>query len=441
LIQRIGFISLGCDKNLVDSEFMLGTLKSQGFIFTNDVKEADAIIINTCGFIEDAKQESIDTILEMAQYKQKGNLRYLIVTGCLAQRYKEVIYTEIPEVDVILGVGEFYKIGDVLKELKPNSRVVLADNSSFIDYDINNRVSIYPYISFVKISEGCNNHCSYCSIPKIRGPYKSRPILSIKQEVEKLVAQGVKEVNLVAQDTTNYGIDIFGEPSLPRLLKELEQISGDFWIRILYAYPSNVDMELLDIMKQSSKIVNYLDIPLQHINDRILKLMNRPTNSIFIKKLIEKIKNKIPDISIRTTFIVGFPTESDQEFRELIDFIKTYEIDNVGVFKYSREESTPAYNIKPQVPKKIMNERYNEIMAVQKIISKNKNKRLIGKHTRMLVEKYDETKNLYIGRCWKDAPFVDGLIKLEAENCIVGEFYKVKITDAFTYDLIAKVVV
>jgi len=441
LIQKIGFISLGCDKNLVDSEFMLGTLKNYGFTFTNDAQEADAIIINTCGFIDAAKQESIDTILEMAQYKKKGKLKYLIVTGCLAQRYKETIYAEIPEVDVILGVGEFNKIGDVLSDLDSHSRVVLTSNSSFIDYDLNNRVSIYPYISFVKISEGCDNRCSYCSIPYIRGPYKSRPIHSIKQEVEKLVSQGIKEVNLVAQDTTNYGIDIFGKPSLPTLLKELDQISGDFWIRILYAYPNNVNQELLEILKRSSKIVNYLDIPLQHINDRILKLMNRPTNGTFIKKLIERIKTTIPDISIRTTFIVGFPTESDEEFQELVDFIKAYELDNVGVFKYSREENTPAYNIKPQVSKKVMNKRYNEIMTVQKIISKNKNERLIGTITRMLVESYDKERNLYLGRCWKDAPFVDGLIKLEANNCKMGEFYNVRITNAFPYDLSAKVII
>lgn len=441
MIQKIGFISLGCDKNLVDSEFMLGTLKNQGFTFTNDAQKADIIIINTCGFIDAAKQESIDTILEMAQYKNKGKLKHLIVTGCLAQRYKDDIYNEIPEVDAILGVGDFNKIGDVLRELKSQSRVVLTGNSSFIDYDLNNRVSIYPYISFVKISEGCDNRCSYCSIPQIRGPYKSRPIQSIKLEVENLISQGKKEINLVAQDTTNYGIDIYGKPSLVDLLKELDKITGDFWIRILYAYPTNVNQELLEIIKHSSKIVNYLDIPLQHINDRILKLMKRPTNGVYIKKLIEKIKTLIPDISIRTTFIVGFPTESDEEFHELIDFINTYEIDKVGVFKYSREENTPAFNIEPQVSKKIMNKRYNEIMSAQKIISKKKNKELIGANIKMLVESYDADRKLYIGRCWKDAPLVDGIIKLEANNCDIGKFYNVKITEAFAYDLSAKVVI
>jgi ribosomal protein S12 methylthiotransferase len=272
LSAKIGFISLGCDKNLVDSEYMLGILKKHNYKITNDEEEAEIIIINTCGFINDAKQESIDTILETAQLKKTGKLKHLIAAGCLAQRYKSELLREIPELDAIVGTGDFDKIHEVIEQLD-SKRIELTDNKSFLDYDIGNRIRVYPYISFVKIAEGCDNCCSYCAIPLIKGHYKSRKISTIKEEVENLVAEGVKEINLVAQDTTNYGVDIYGKPSLPKLLEELVKIREDFIIRILYAYPTNINKELLDVIKNNNKIAKYLDIPLQHINDRILKLI------------------------------------------------------------------------------------------------------------------------------------------------------------------------
>jgi len=437
LSAKVGFISLGCDKNLVDSEYMLGILKKYNYTITNDEREADIIIVNTCGFITDAKQESIDTILEMAQLKKTGKLKLLIATGCLSQRYKDELLEEIPELDAVIGTGDFNKLHEVIKQLDSN-RIKLVDNNNFVDYDIENRVRIYPYIAFVKIAEGCDNCCSYCAIPLIKGQYKSRRIESIKEEVEILVKDGVKEINLVAQDTTNYGIDIYGKAALPELLNELVKIDGDFAIRILYAYPTNINQELLDVIKNNSKIAKYLDIPLQHINDRILKLMGRPTSKQFIMQLIDNIRNQIPEITLRTTFIVGFPTETEAEFKELVDFIKSYKFDKVGAFQYSREEGTFAATLKPQIPEKVKRRRYNELMAVQQSISKSKNQRFKGKVLKVLVEKFDSNNHVFIGRSENDAPFVDGVIKILNGNCKLGEFYNVQIVDTDEYDLIGK---
>ncbi|MDN5311888.1 MAG: ribosomal protein methylthiotransferase [Thermoanaerobacteraceae bacterium] len=436
---KVGLISLGCDKNLVDSEYMLGILKKNGYIITNDQKEADVIIINTCGFIESAKQESIDTILEMAGLKKHGKCKFLIATGCLAQRYSDELLLEIPELDAVVGTGDFDKIDEIIQQKEP-ARINLTQNKSFLDYDIDNRLTVYPYIAFVKIAEGCNNCCSYCAIPQIKGAYKSRHINSIKKEVEVLVSRGIREINLVAQDTSNYGEDIYGKPSLPMLLKELEKVEGDFWIRILYAYPNNIDDELLNTIKNSSKVVKYLDIPLQHINDRILKLMNRPMDSRFIKELIEKIRVNIPDITLRTTFIVGFPTETDEEFEELLDFIQNYRFDRVGAFQYSMEEGTFAYTLKPQIPQRIKRERYDKLMLLQKSISRRKNLELKGKLLEVLAENYDPAKNIMVGRSQKDAPFVDGTVKFHCKECKAGHFYTVKIIKALEYDLFGEVV-
>jgi len=436
---KVGLISLGCDKNLVDSEFMLGTLKKSGYIVTNDENQADVIIINTCGFIESAKQESIDTILEMAELKKHGKCKLLIAAGCLAGRYGGELLSEIPELDAVVGTGDFNKIEEIVRQ-KHSERINLTQNKSFLDYDIENRLMVYPYFAFVKIAEGCSNCCTYCAIPQIKGAYKSRDINSIKKEVEILLSRGIREINLVAQDTSNYGADIYGKPSLTLLLKELEKISGHFWIRILYAYPNNIDDELLEMIKNSSKVVKYLDIPLQHINDRILKLMNRPNDSSSIKKLIEKIRAYIPDITLRTTFIVGFPTETDEEASELLDFIRMYKFDRVGAFQYSREEETPAYALKPQIPKKIKEERYNKLMMLQKSISRKKNTELKGKLLEVLAESSDPTTNVMIGRSQKDAPFVDGTVRFSGSTCKPGHFYTVKIVKSLEYDLIGQAV-
>lgn len=436
---KIGFISLGCDKNLVDSEYMLGILKKHNYTITNNENEAQIIIINTCGFIKEAKQESIDTILEMAQLKKLGKCKLLIATGCLAQRYKSELLTEIPELDAVIGTGDFDKICEVIQQLDSN-KINLTNNYSFIDYDIHNRVRIYPYTSFVKIAEGCDNYCSYCAIPFIRGSYRSRKIAAIKEEVKILAAQGVKEINLVAQDTTNYGVDIYGRPSLPELLQELIKIDGEYMIRILYAYPTNINKELLDVMQSSNKIANYLDIPLQHFNDRILRLMGRPTNSQSIITLINNIRSRLPEITLRTTFIVGFPTETEAEYEQLLDFIKQYKFDKVGAFKYSQEEGTVAATLMPQVPEKTKQRRYNKLMEVQSSISKIKNQKFKGKILNVLIEGYDQENQLFIGRSENDAPFVDGTVKVLCDNgnCELGQIYPVKILETYEYDLLGK---
>jgi len=439
LTIKIGFISLGCDKNLVDSEYMLGILKKHNYTITNNENEAQIIIINTCGFIKEAKQESIDTILEMAQLKKLGKCKLLIATGCLAQRYKSELLTEIPELDAVIGTGDFDKICEVIQQLDSN-KINLTNNYSFIDYDIHNRVRIYPYTSFVKIAEGCDNYCSYCAIPFIRGSYRSRKIAAIKEEVKILAAQGVKEINLVAQDTTNYGVDIYGRPSLPELLQELIKIDGEYMIRILYAYPTNINKELLDVMQSSNKIANYLDIPLQHFNDRILRLMGRPTNSQSIITLINNIRSRLPEITLRTTFIVGFPTETEAEYEQLLDFIKQYKFDKVGAFKYSQEEGTVAATLMPQVPEKTKQRRYNKLMEVQSSISKIKNQKFKGKILNVLIEGYDQENQLFIGRSENDAPFVDGIVKVLCDNgnCELGQIYPVKILETYEYDLLGK---
>ncbi|MCG0276073.1 MAG: 30S ribosomal protein S12 methylthiotransferase RimO [Thermosediminibacteraceae bacterium] len=436
----VALITLGCDKNLVDSEYLLGAIMEKGYLITSDVRKADIIIINTCGFIRSAKQESINTILEMARLKQKGNCKLLIATGCLVQRYRDVLLKEIPELDAVIGTGDFLKFPDLIEQIK-GSKLSITENQNVINYDIKKRINTFKYISYVKIAEGCNNCCSYCAIPQIKGSYRSRTIESIKEEVELLVSNGIREINIVAQDTTSYGIDLFGKPSLPELLKALVDIKGEFWIRILYAYPTNIDDKLLEVISSSPKIVKYLDIPLQHISDRILKLMNRPMNSEQIKKLIEKIRNRVPDIAIRTTFIVGFPTESEEDFRKLIDFVKEYRFDRVGAFKYSQEEGTYAASLKPQVPEKIKQKRFDQLMRIQQLISKKNNEKMLGTTITVLTESYDPKSKLFIGRSQKDAPEVDGIVLFKGEKCELGQFYKVKITKAFEYDLFGEVVV
>lgn len=436
---KVALISLGCDKNLVDSEYMLGSLLEKGYLITSKIGDADIIIINTCGFINSAKEESINTILEMAEYKKKSKCKLLIATGCLSQRYGDQLLKEIPELDAVIGTGDFLKLPDLIEQVKV-SRLNITGNKTVIDYDIKKRVNTLKYISYVKIAEGCNNRCSYCAIPLIKGPYKSRPMESIKEEVEFLVSRGIKEINIVAQDTTSYGIDIYGKPSLPELLKKLTDVQGEFWIRVLYAYPTHINDELLEIISFSPKIAKYLDIPLQHISDRILRLMNRPTNSEEIKKLIEKVRNVVPDIALRTTFIVGFPTETESDFRELINFIKTYQFDRVGAFKYSREEGTYAATLRPQVPEKIKQKRFDILMRVQQDISKNKNEKLVGSILTVLAENYDSKRKLFIGRSQKDAPEVDGTVIFTADKCEPGQFCKVKVTKAFEYDLYGEAV-
>lgn len=432
MAERIGLITLGCDKNLVDSELILGALKKEGYDFTDDVYEADIIIVNTCGFIKSAKEESLNALRKIARVKKSKKDVFIVAAGCLAQLLGEQIKEKIPEIDAVVGSGDFYKLPYIIKNKKT---AVEIKNQSFLNYNEMDRVLSDTLSAHIKIAEGCDNCCSYCIIPKIKGRYKSRPLDSIIKEAKFLISKGVKEINLVAQDITSYGKDIYGKYYLCELLKRLSEIEGDFWIRLLYAYPTHISDELIEVIAKSDKILKYLDIPLQHINDRILSLMKRKTNSKDIKNLIIKLRQRIPEIAIRTTFIVGFPSERQEEFEELIDFIWTYQIDRVGAFKYSREEGTLAYQMNMHVPERIKEKRYNELMKTQKLISKTINKRFVGRKLKVLVEGYMKERGIYFGRSYRDSKNVDGVVFIEGSNIKIGDFTNVLIKEAFEYDL------
>ncbi|MGB9813573.1 MAG: 30S ribosomal protein S12 methylthiotransferase RimO [Thermovenabulum sp.] len=432
MAERIGLITLGCDKNLVDSELILGALKKEGYDFTDDVYEADIIIVNTCGFIKSAKEESLNALRKIARVKKSKKDVFIVAAGCLAQLLGEQIKEKIPEIDAVVGSGDFYKLPYIIKNKKT---AVEIKNQSFLNYNEMDRVLSDTLSAHIKIAEGCDNCCSYCVIPKIKGRYKSRPLDSIIKEAKFLISKGVKEINLVAQDITSYGKDIYGKYYLCELLKRLSEIEGDFWIRLLYAYPTHINDELIEVIAKSDKILKYLDIPLQHVNDRILSLMKRKTNSKDIKNLIIKLRQMIPEIAIRTTFIVGFPSERQEEFEELIDFIWTYQIDRVGAFKYSREEGTLAYQMNMHVPERIKEKRYNELMKTQKLISKTINKRFIGRKLKVLVEGYMKERGIYFGRSYRDSKNVDGVVFIEGSNIKIGDFTNVLIKEAFEYDL------
>lgn len=437
---KIGFISLGCNKNLVDSEIMMGVCKEAGFEVTPNAEDADVIVINTCGFINDAKEESIDTILEMADYKEK-NCKFLIVTGCLTQRYKNEIIEEIPEIDAILGVKEMLMLPDVIKRLYEGERrlkVFSNQKNSFLYTSAIPRVVATPYYAYIKIAEGCNNRCSYCSIPLIRGDYHSRDIEDIIKEAKNLSQMGYKEVILTAQDTTKYGIDLYGKKLLSHLLERLNEIDGIKWIRFLYSYPEDVDDNLLEVIKRLPKVVKYFDIPIQHINDRILRLMNRKTDSEKIKEIIQKIREHFDEAIIRTTVMVGFPTETDEEFEQLCDFIEWAQFDRLGAFMYSQEEGTYAATL-PQIDDEKKLRRYEMILSTQRKISLHKNRQRIGKVYEAVIEGKDKN-NFYLARSQFEAPEVDGkIITFSKKRLTGGEIVKVKIVDAFEYDLVGEV--
>ena len=434
---NIGVISLGCPKNLVDTEVILGNLSRQGYNITNKVEQADVIIINTCGFIHDAKQESINTILEMAEHRTKGNCRALLVIGCLAERYKEDIYREIPEVDAVITIKEYVQIPEVISSL-----VKAGKEKKIIPYEENylNRVrSTLPFISYLKISEGCDNRCSYCVIPFIRGAYRSRNIDDILDEARHLSNYGVKELIIIAQDTTKYGIDVYGEPKLAELLKKLCRVEGIEWIRFLYAYPDSVTDELIEVMVQEEKICKYIDLPIQHISDNVLKAMARKSKSTQIKQVIKKLRDNIPDIAIRTSIIVGFPGETEEDFDELLNFIQETKFDRLGVFTYSKEEGTVAAKLSNQVPYKVKKARQSKIMKIQKEISKSINQGHIGKSMKVLIEGRNQTHN-YFGRTFRDAPEIDGIVYVKSEKDLaIGSIEEVCIKKTSQYDLIGGV--
>lgn len=440
--MKILFISLGCDKNLVDSEVMLGLLAEKGYTITNDEQEADVIVINTCCFIHDAKEESIMTILEMAALKEQ-NLKALVVTGCLAERYKDEIIKEIPEIDAVLGTSSYRSIIDAVETALNGKQYCHYDSVDFLpDNSQNGRmVTTGTYMAYMKIAEGCDKCCTYCIIPKIRGSYRSVPMEELVKEAEELAKNGIRELVLVAQETTIYGVDLYGKKSLPQLLKQLCAIDGIRWIRLLYCYPEEITDELIRIFKKEDKICHYIDIPIQHCNDHILQRMGRRTNQSQLKSVIRNFRQEIPDMVIRTSLISGFPGETEEQHQELIDFVDEMEFERLGVFTYSQEEGTVAAGFPDQIPEEIKQQRRNEIMELQQAISYEQDQKLVGKEVDVLIEGYLYEDNIYIGRTYRDAPKVDGCIFVNAEEEIIsGEFVKVKITGAKEYDLIGDVI-
>ncbi|BDZ77391.1 30S ribosomal protein S12 methylthiotransferase RimO [Claveliimonas bilis] len=440
--MKVLFISLGCDKNLVDSEVMLGLLAEKGYQMTDDETEAEVIVINTCCFIHDAKEESIQTILEMAEYKKEGTLKALIVTGCLAQRYQQEILDEIPEVDEVLGTTSYPEIVDAIENaLKGRAEVRMTDIDALPLVDTARQVTTGGHFAYLKIAEGCDKHCTYCIIPKIRGNYRSVPMERLIKEAEGLAEKGVKELILVAQETTLYGKDLYREKSLHRLLKELCRISGIRWIRILYCYPEEIDDNLIRVMKEEPKICHYVDLPIQHANTDILKRMGRRTSKEQLEEIIGKLRKEIPDIAIRTTLITGFPGETEEQHQELVDFVDEMEFDRLGVFTYSPEEDTPAAEMEGQIPEEVKEDRQAEIMELQQEIAFEQAEDMVGKEVLVMIEGKVADENAYVGRTYKDAPNVDGLIFVNTEEELMsGDFARVKVTGAAEYDLIGELI-
>lgn len=440
--MNILFVSLGCDKNLVDSEVMLGIIRERGFKITNDEKDADIIIVNTCCFINDAKEESINTILEMAEYKKTGKLKALIVTGCLGQRYHKEIAEEIPEVDGIIGTTSYESITKVIDEALGGN---FTEELESIDYlpteEVNRVMTTGGYFSYLKIAEGCDKHCTYCIIPSLRGKYRSREMDALIKEATYLANNGVKELILVAQETTLYGTDIYGEKKLPELLKKLCKIEGIEWIRLLYCYPEEITDELIQVMKEEEKVCKYIDMPIQHASDNVLKRMARKTNNAELRERIAKIKEEIPEICLRTTLITGFPGETKEDYEEVLDFIDDIEFDRLGVFTYSKEEDTPAAKFEDQIEEEVKEARKEEIMALQQEISYDKSQSYIGSTMKVLIEGKLPEENVYIGRTYRDAPNVDGYCFVSCPyELMSGDFVNVKITEAKEYDLVGEVI-
>lgn len=442
--MKIGLVSLGCSKNLVDSELMLGLLREHQYESSDDPAEAEVLIVNTCGFIESAKAESIDTLLRLAEYKKTGRCRALILAGCLGQRYGGDLMTELPEVDAIVGTGAWNRLPEAILAALEGKRSSFTEGSAILPTaDMPRILSTPAHWAYVKIAEGCNHTCAFCAIPQIRGPLVSRTLESLQNEVAGLVSKGVKEINLVAQDTTSYGMDLYGRPMLLDLLKVLTAIEGHFRIRILYSYPKHFTNELIEFIRTDPKICKYVDIPLQHVHDDLLRSMRRPDRRADIERLIDKLRAVMPDIAIRTTFIVGLPGESEEHYQELRTFVEEKRIDHVGVFQYSPEEGTDAAGFGDQVPEEIKEERYNDLMAVQAGISEEINRAGEGKEYEALIEGHDaEDSTLGYGRTEREAPDIDGTVYIEnAGDVAVGEFVSVRILQGFCYDRMAEVII
>ncbi len=440
--KKLLFISLGCDKNLVDSEFMIGMLTAEGVVMCDDETEAEIIIINSCCFINDAKEESINTILEMAEYKKTGNCKALIVTGCLAQRYQDEIKTEIPEVDAILGTNSYDAIAEAVRvTLNKNFYKNMNTLEGLPKVTTKRTVTTGGHFAYLKIAEGCNKNCTYCIIPSIRGRYRSVPMEDLVAQAKELAENGVKELILVAQETTLYGIDLYGEKSLHRLLDELNKIAGLFWIRIMYCYPEEIYEELIESMIRNKKVCHYLDMPIQHCNDAMLRRMGRRTNQAQLIEKINYLRERIPDITLRTTLICGFPGETQEMHEELMQFINDMEFDRLGAFAYSPEEGTPAAEFEDQIEEEVKLDWQADVMELQEEVIFDKNETLIGLTTYAFIEGKVADENAYIGRTYRDAPNVDGYIFIQTEEeLMTGDIVKVKVVGAYEYDLIGEIV-
>lgn len=440
--MKLLFISLGCDKNLVDSEQMLGLLEKEGHTFTDDETEAEVIIINTCCFINDAKEESINTILEMAEYRKTGPCRALIVTGCLAQRYSREITEEIPEVDAVIGTTAYDALPEILeKALKGQKEQKLESLNRLVRPKAGRQLTTGGHYAHLKIAEGCDKHCTYCIIPRIRGPYRSVPMEELLKEAADLAGQGVKELILVAQETTIYGLDLYGEKRLPALLRELCRIKGLRWIRLQYCYPEEITKELIQVLQEEPKLCRYLDLPIQHASDPILKRMGRRTTRADLEQIIADLREALPDICLRTTLITGFPGETEEDHRELMSFIDTCEFDRLGVFTYSQEEDTPAAQMPGQIDEEVKENRQAELMELQQEIAFEKAEAMKGRELEVLIEGRVSGENAYVGRTYRDAPDVDGYIFINTEETLMsGDFAKVRVTGACEYDLIGELI-
>ncbi len=437
---KIGFVSLGCCKNQLDTEVMLSVLSDEGYEITNEEAEADVIIINTCAFINDAKQEAIDNILDIAWFKKHRHLKKIIVTGCLAERYREQVFEQMPEVDALVGVGSIKRIAEVVKKALAGERYAAFDDKNTSELGGGRMLTTPPYAAYLKIAEGCDNRCTYCAIPLIRGKFRSRPMEDLVEEAKLLAADGCKELSLIAQDTSRYGLDLYGKYSLPELIRRICAETDIPWIRLLYLYPDKITDELIDEIANNDRVVKYIDLPIQHINDEVLKNMNRHGDRATIEGAIKRLREKIPYVTLRTTVIAGFPGETVEQFEELCDFIKETKFDRLGAFAYSREEDTPAYDFPDQIDEQTKQDRCDKIMALQADISSELNAKKLRKTIKVLCEGFDGASGAYVGRSEADAPDVDGKIFFDLDRGQGlhkdGDFVNVRITDCYDYDLV-----
>lgn len=436
--EKVKVVTLGCEKNLVDSEIMSGLIDERGYSLVDTNEEATVIIVNTCGFIDAAKEESVNTILDLADLKQTGNLKALIVSGCLTQRYKEALLEEMPEIDGIVGTGDFHRINEIIDQALDGSKPVYVGNPVF-NYEqiLPRKVATPRYTAYVKIAEGCDNACTFCSIPMMRGKFRSRSIESIVAEATQLASQGVKEISLIAQDSTNYGSDLYDRFMLPDLLQKVSEVEGVEWVRLHYAYPGFFTDELIETIASNPKICKYIDMPLQHSEDTVLKRMRRPGRQRDARELIRKIRERIPNVALRTSLIVGFPGETEEDFQNLCNFVREMKFDRLGVFTYSNEEDTPATRLPNHVSDEVKEWRANTLMEIQREVAMEVNHRFVGSELDVLIERYDGRNDIYIGRSMYDAPEIDGevFVKNTSGSLKIGQLHKVKITHAFEYDL------